>query len=58
MEKENNTDESNFIENQITDLNSQKPFEFEPKTNIGYINSISSDDAEECTEYIIINMDR
>ena len=58
MEKENNTDESNFIENQITDLNSLKPFEFEPKTNIGYINSISSDDAEECTEYIIINMDR
>ena len=58
MEKENNTDESNFVENQITDLNSLKPFEFEPKTNIGYINSISSDDAEECTEYIIINMDR
>ena len=58
MEKENNTDESNFIENQITDLNSLKPFEFEPKTNIGYINSISSGDAEECTEYIIIDMDR
>ena len=42
----------------MTDLNSLKPFEFEPKTNIGYINSISSGDAEECTEYIIINMDR
>ena len=53
MEKESNNDESNFIENQITDLNSLKPFEFEPKTNI-----VSSGDAEECTEYIIINMDR
>ena len=39
MEKENNTNESNFSENEITDLNSLKPFEFVPKTNIGDINS-------------------
>ena len=39
MEKENNTDESDFSENEIPDLNSLKPFEFEPKTNIGDINS-------------------
>ena len=47
MEKENNTDESDFSENEIPDLNSLKPFEFEPKTNIGDINSSSSDDDEE-----------
>ena len=35
MEKENNTDESDFSENEIPDLNSLKPFEFEPKTNMG-----------------------
>ena len=35
MEKENNTDESDFNENEIPDLNSLKPFQFEPKTNIG-----------------------
>ena len=39
MEKENNIDESDFNENEIPDLNSLKPFEFEPKTNIGDINS-------------------
>ena len=39
MEKENNTDESDFSENEIPDLNSLKPFEFEPKTNVGDINS-------------------
>ena len=27
------------------------PFEFEPKTNIAYINSSSSDDEEESAEY-------
>ena len=32
MEKENNSDESYFSENEIPDLNSLKPFEFEPKT--------------------------
>ena len=32
MEKENNTDESDFCENKMSDLNSLKPFEFEPKT--------------------------
>ena len=34
MEKEINTDESDFSENEIPDLNSLKPFEFEPKSNI------------------------
>ena len=33
-------------ENEIPDLNSLKPFEFEPKASIGDINS-SSDDEEE-----------
>ena len=47
MQKENNNDESDFGENEIPDLNSLKPFEFEPKTNIGNINSSSSDDEEE-----------
>ena len=32
MEKENNNDESDFSENEIPDLNSLKPFKFEPKT--------------------------
>ena len=32
--KKNNTDESDFSENEILDLNSLKPFEFESKTNI------------------------
>ena len=31
-EKENNTDESDFSENEILDLNSLKPSEFESKT--------------------------
>ena len=44
MEKENNTDESDFSENEIPDLNFLKPFEFEPKKNIGDINSSSSDE--------------
>ena len=51
MEKENNSNESDFSENEIPDLNSLKPFEFEPKTNIGDINSSSSDDEEEGAEY-------
>ena len=42
--KGNNTDESDFSENEIPDLNSLRPFEFEPKLNIGYINRGSSDD--------------
>ena len=50
MEKENNSDESEFIENEILDLNSLKPFKFKPKTNIGDINNSSSDD-EEGAEY-------
>ena len=51
MEKENNSDESDFGENEIPDLNSLKPFEFEPKTNIVDINSSSSDGEEEGAEY-------
>ena len=51
MEKENNSEESDFSENEISDLNSLKPFKFEPKTNIGDINSSSSDDEEEGAEY-------
>ena len=42
MEKENNSND--FSENEIPDLNSLKSFEFEPKTNIGDINSCSSDE--------------
>ena len=44
MEKESNTDESDFSENEIPDLNSLRPFEFEPTKNIGDINSSSSDE--------------
>ena len=51
MEKENNSNESDFSENEIPDLNSLKPFEFGPKTNIEDINSSSSDDEEESAEY-------
>ena len=36
MEK-NGTDESDFSEYEIPDLNYLKPYEFEPKTNIGYM---------------------
>ena len=51
MEKENNSDESDFSENEIPDLNSLKPFKFEPKTNFGDIISSSSDDEEEGAVY-------
>ena len=51
MEKENNTDGSDFSGNKIPDLNCLKPFEFEPKTNIGDISRSSRDDEEEGTEY-------
>ena len=51
MEKGNNTDESDFSENEIPDLNSLEPSEFEPETNIGDINSSSSDNQEEGAEY-------
>ena len=51
MEKENSNDKSDFSENDIPDLNSLKPFKFKPKTNIGDINSSSSDDEEEGAEY-------
>ena len=43
MEKENNSNESAFSENEIPDLNSLKSFKFEPKTNIENISSSSSD---------------
>ena len=51
MEKENNSDESDFNENEIPDSNSLKPFKFEPKTNIRDIISSSSDDEDEGVEY-------
>ena len=51
MEKESNTDESDFSENEIPDLNYLKPVEFEPKTNTGDISSSSIDNKEEDIEY-------
>ena len=50
MEIENKSDESVFSENEIPDLNSLKPFKFEPKTNIGDI-IISISDDEDDVEY-------
>ena len=50
IEKENNSDESDYSENKIPDLNSLKPFKFKSKTNRD-INSSSSDDEEEGAEY-------
>ena len=48
MEKENKRHESNFSENEIPDLNSLKPFEFEPKQTSEILTvSSSSDDDEE-----------
>ena len=46
MEKENNTDESDFSENEIPDLNPLKPVEFGPKTNITDINSSQTQPSE------------
>ena len=46
-EKENNTNKSDFSENEILDLNFLKPFEFESKTNIEVIISSSSDDQKQ-----------
>ena len=40
MEKENNTNESDFSENEIPDLHYLKPFVFEPETNIRDIDEI------------------
>ena len=48
--EENNSNESDFSENEIPSLNSLKPFEFEVKTTIRDINSSSSDDKEEGIE--------
>ena len=45
MDKENNSDESDFSENVIPDLNSLRPFNiFEPNTNLG---DSGSDDKDE-----------
>ena len=46
MEKENNTNESDFSENEIPNLNSLKLFEFEPKPNIGDISSSQKQPSE------------
>ena len=51
MEKENDSDESDFSENEIPDLNSLKPFKFEPKTKIEDIIISSSDDEDGGVEY-------
>ena len=51
MEKEHNSDVSDFRENEIPDLNTLNPFKFEPKTNIGDIISSSSDNEVEGAEY-------
>ena len=48
--KKNNSDESDFSENEIPDLNSLKPFKFGPKTNIADIIGSSSDDEDEGVE--------
>ena len=40
MEKENNSDESYFSENEIPDLNSLKLFKFEPKKQTSKILSV------------------
>ena len=40
-------DESDFSKNEIQDLNSLKPLEFESKTNNRVINSSSSDDQKQ-----------
>ena len=47
IKTDKSTDESDFSENDIPELNSLKLFQFEPKTNIGYINSSSKDDEGE-----------
>ena len=51
MEKENNSDENDFSENEIPDLNSLKSFKFEPKTNVRDIICGSSDAEDEGIEY-------
>ena len=51
LKKKNNSNEIDFSENEIPDLNSLNPFKFEPKTNIEDIISSSSDDEDEGVEY-------
>ena len=51
MKKENNSDESDFSENEISDLNSLKPFKVETKAYIGDIISSSSDGEDKRVEY-------
>ena len=48
--KKNKSNEIDFSENEKADLNSLKPFKFDPKTNIGDINISSSDDEEKSAE--------
>ena len=43
MEKENNSNESDFSENEIPDLNSLKSFKFEPKTNMEILSVVDDD---------------
>ena len=45
------TPSKKLSENEIPDLNSLRPFEFEPKTNIGDVSSSSSDNEVEGAEY-------
>ena len=51
MEKENKRHESDFSENEIPDLNSLKPFEFEPKQTSEILTVSSSSDDDEGAEY-------
>ena len=51
LKKKNNSNEIDFSENEIPDLNSLNPLKFEPKTNIEDIISSSSDDEDEGVEY-------
>ena len=51
MDKENNSYESDFSENEVPDWNSLKHVKLKPKTSIVDINSNSSDDEEEGAEY-------
>ena len=53
MEKEKKKRWKWVSENEIPHSNSLKPFEFERNTNIGDINSSSSDNEEECAEAVV-----
>ena len=56
MDKENNSDESDFSENVIPDLNSLRPFNiFEPKTNLGDSGSHDKDEGVSNNEWCECN---